>query len=200
MHELNRHQANEIARWFLLQDAIQKEAEYDKLFPGAGFRFPTPSFFLDTIEACVRLIYRTTRQSLSLAENYTEEQWYEELLEARAFAVRHGMKDEWAREYLIPQNGTRYVVASANKYGDLITAVGARHGSPAMNLQLNAIREEKLIDLDNKGKAIQGFIDQWDVFMTREEAWEVAIRSGQLNLRRLQGTPNRKELFSEDVW
>lgn len=94
----------------------------------------------------------------------------------------------------------RFVVCAACRYGDLIIA-GARHFSPAMCSQLDRIREDRLIEADAMGKAEQGFIDQYDVFMSREEAYEVALAAGQLNTRRSKsGNPNGKTLFSEDLY
>ncbi|GAB1720891.1 MAG: hypothetical protein NTAFB09_26220 [Nitrosospira sp.] len=43
----------------------------------------------------------------------------------------------------------------------------------------------------------QGFIDQWGVFMTREEAWKVAEAAGQIKYR-VGG--DGKELFSENLY
>ena len=94
----------------------------------------------------------------------------------------------------------RFVVCAACKYGDLIIA-GARHFSPAMRSQLDRIRQDRLIDDDNLGRAQQGFIDQWDVFMSREEAYQVALAAGQLNTRRSKSSnPGSTTLFSEDLY
>lgn len=94
----------------------------------------------------------------------------------------------------------RFVVCAACKYGDLILC-GARHFSPAMCSQLDKIREDGLIEMDNLGRAEQGFVDQYDVFMSREEAYEVALAAGQLNTRRSKSSnPGSKTLFSEDLY
>lgn len=95
---------------------------------------------------------------------------------------------------------SRFVVCAACKYGDLILC-GARHFSPAMCSQIDKIREERLIELDKLGRAEQGFVDQYDVFMSREEAYEVALAAGQLNTRRSKSSnPGSKTLFSEDLY
>lgn len=197
---MNLYHANSICRWYMAQYVKDKEEKYNKYFPGSDFRFPAPAFFLTSLEHCVEFIERiSTRLSCSVT-NLSGEAYFAVLMDiAEKNARRDGMTDEWEREYVNGAAKCRYVVASACRYGDLITAVGARHFSPAMCAQLNAIREEKLIDLDNKGKAEQGFIDQFDVFMTREEAWEVAITSGQLNAKRYKGN-SFGSLHSEDVW
>ena len=45
----------------------------------------------------------------------------------------------------------------------------------------------------------QGFIDQYGVFMTREEALKVATEAGQINVRRWKTSPAHL-LFSEDLY
>lgn len=44
----------------------------------------------------------------------------------------------------------------------------------------------------------QGFVDQWGIFMSREEAFEVATAAGQIIKK--TGNPNSKQLFSEDIY
>lgn len=197
---MNLYEANSLCRWYMAQYVKQKEAKYAELFPDADFRFPTPSFFLVNLEQCVEFIENFTSPIPCTVTNLYGDEYYTVLLQlAKARAIESGMPENWEREYVNSAVNNRVVVASACRYGDLITAVGSRHFSPAMVKQLDAIREEKLIDLDNKGKAEQGFICQHDVFMTREEAWEVAIASGQLNLRRYKGS-SFGSLHSEDLW
>lgn len=43
----------------------------------------------------------------------------------------------------------------------------------------------------------QGFVDQRGVFLTREEAWQVAFNAGQI-IRRVGG--DGKRLFSENLY
>ena len=101
----------------------------------------------------------------------------------------------WQQQNDLP----RYVVTAANRYGDILI-VGARHFSSAMRSQLDAIRAAGGVDLVVKGTEEQGFIDQWDVFMTREEAFLVAQYAGQINTRRPKsGNELTRELFSEDI-
>ena len=50
----------------------------------------------------------------------------------------------------------------------------------------------------HSGEWEQGFVDQWGVFMDRKEALEVAIQSGQLNMKYKCG--NQFILFSEDLY
>lgn len=89
----------------------------------------------------------------------------------------------------------RFVVCAANRYGTVIIA-SARHHDPLMNAQIKAFRAAGLIP-EKKGE--QGFIDQWGVFMDRFEALGVAIRAGQLNVRRKKSPPEDR-LFSEDLY
>ena len=94
----------------------------------------------------------------------------------------------------------RFVVCAACRYGDLIIA-GARHFDLVMQSQINYIREERLFDFEVAGKAEQGFIDQFGVFMDREEAYKIALAGGQLNTRRLKsGNQGSTDLFSEDIY
>lgn len=94
----------------------------------------------------------------------------------------------------------RFVVCAACRYGDLIIC-GARHFDKVMHSQLKQLREDKLFEFESAGRADQGFIDQYGVFMTREEAFIVARDAGQLNVRRSK-TPHEgsTELFSEDLY
>lgn len=94
----------------------------------------------------------------------------------------------------------RFVVCAACRYGELIVC-GARHFDKVMHSQLRQMREDKLFAFEVAGRAEQGFIDQYGVFMTREEAFEVAKAAGQLNVRRLKTPhPDSTELFSEDLY
>lgn len=87
----------------------------------------------------------------------------------------------------------RRVVCAANRYGDLIIT-GARHFDKVMLSQLNAVRDRSAL-----GKATLGFIDQFGVFMDREEALTVAVAAGQLNTGYPKTEP-RTALFSEDLY
>lgn len=97
-----------------------------------------------------------------------------------------------------PAVPVRVVVCAACKYGDLIVC-GARHYDKVMVSQLKAIPEDDEVRLMNRGEVIQGFIDQWGVFMNREEALVVAKAAGQINYRRPKTSPE-DELFSEDLY
>jgi hypothetical protein len=90
----------------------------------------------------------------------------------------------------VPDGGIeRRVIAAACKY-EKFMVVGARHFSPAMHSQLCA-----MVESISNGPHTQGFIDQWDNFMTREDAVVVGKASGQLP-RDYSG----EIVFSEDFW
>lgn len=76
-----------------------------------------------------------------------------------------------------------------------VVIVGPRHFDPVMQAQI-----ERCTLIPNSGRSMeeQGFIDQWGVFMSREEALIVAYNAGQLG-RRPKGRPFNK-LFSEDLY
>lgn len=77
-----------------------------------------------------------------------------------------------------------------------ITFVGVRHFDMLMNSQ---IRNCTFVGLFNKGEYEQGFVDQYGVYMSREEAYVVARDAGQLNYRRPYSSSGER-LHSEDVW
>lgn len=63
--------------------------------------------------------------------------------------------------------------------------VGNRHFCPIMCMQIN------LLGLDDRQHDIrfdQGFVDQWGIYMSRQEAWDVAKARGQI-----------KQVFQEGV-
>lgn len=68
--------------------------------------------------------------------------------------------------------------------------IGNRHFCPLMRMQIDALQ------LDYHKHDIsydQGFVDQWGIYMSREEAFLVAKERGQIREVYLEGT-----LFSED--
>lgn len=85
----------------------------------------------------------------------------------------------------------RYVVCAANRLDDGTIICGARHWDKIMRAV--AIK----IGWDDCRLAEQGFIDQWQNFMTREEACYVAVTNGQIKKEDLleEGT-----LYSEDLY
>lgn len=98
----------------------------------------------------------------------------------------------WVDARVIP--GDRRVVCAAVKSGGL-TACSARHFDPIMRSQMLCM--DNSMAIWKCASAVQGFIDQYGVFMTREEAWEVADAAGQI-IRRVGGDEGR--LFSENLY
>lgn len=77
----------------------------------------------------------------------------------------------------------RRVVCAANRYGDgpdALVVCSARHNDHRMNNTLSHLKEDKLFDFEEAGRATQGFIDQFGVFMDRTEAWHVAVAANQI--------------------
>lgn len=70
-----------------------------------------------------------------------------------------------------------HIVCAAIRVGDQII-VGARHYDEVMIAQLRARKE--LNDTSNWRTAEQGFIDQHCNFLSREAAWAVAWKYGQI--------------------
>ncbi|SAF87642.1 Uncharacterised protein [Enterobacter ludwigii] len=92
----------------------------------------------------------------------------------------------------------RRVVCAANRYsctlGGVVVFVGVRHFCPLMRQNMQSWHDV-LIRATEK----QGFVDQFGVFMDREEALKVARDAGQLNISRIKTWPD-DELFSEDLY
>lgn len=79
-----------------------------------------------------------------------------------------------------------YIVCAAIRADDGEILVGIRHYSPDMvNQMLNHING---IKFQNRKGDDQGFVDQFGNYLTRKEAWEIAMNNGQI----------RHELLSED--
>ena len=83
----------------------------------------------------------------------------------------------------------RRVVCSANLFPDGTIILGVRHWDPFMRKQAKALGIKG-------GKEEQGFIDQWGVFMAREEAWIVAEAADQIIYR---GNWGNGILYSENL-
>lgn len=89
----------------------------------------------------------------------------------------------------------RKVVAAANWYNGYIL-VGARHWDALMQMQANAVGGGKLLRDWAEGEEIQGFVDQYRNFLTREEAAKIAIEAGQIEKLKFCND----QLFSEDLY
>ena len=90
---------------------------------------------------------------------------------------------------------TRLVVCAANKYGDDVFT-GIRHFCPIM---VQNMSHHWIPTLRETYGEIQGFVDQYGVFMDRFEALTVATEAGQINRYREKTIPIDR-LFSEDLY
>ena len=88
---------------------------------------------------------------------------------------------------------SRHVVAAANRYGPH-SFIGVRHFCPLMAFNMASYLIDKLrIEFGEE----QGFVDQRGVFMTREEAHDVALLNNQIKYR-VGG--DEHSLFSENLY
>ena len=87
----------------------------------------------------------------------------------------------------------RVVVCAAIRRKDGKIVCGARHFDAAMRGQFlrGGKRPKKWFSAE------QGFIDQWCVFMDRQEAWKVAEAAGQIKYGR---DYSKGTLYSEDLY
>lgn len=86
------------------------------------------------------------------------------------------------------------IVTAANKMPDGTVIVGVRHWDSLMHRCA-----EKMDDMEagSKAREIQGFVDRMGVFHTREEAWKIAYKAGQI-IRRCGN--DGKRLWSENLY
>jgi len=86
----------------------------------------------------------------------------------------------------------RKVICSALQAYDGSILLGIRHYSKDMHDQIEARKDgEKFYWLHDKS---QGFVDQHGIYMTREEAYLVAVEASQIPEREV------KLLYSEDLY
>ncbi len=97
----------------------------------------------------------------------------------------------WAEGKRVPKpdHPIRMVVCAANRIfcyhdagqtGDFHLVLGPRHFSPTMHLHIAAMVAAGCGTREGWRSSEQGFIDQHGQFMTREEAWTVAVAAGQV--------------------
>ena len=87
------------------------------------------------------------------------------------------------------------IVCAAIRYEDGFLLIGARHFDLIMHATLAKIKaEDSTWAYQN---AVQGFIDQFGKFYTREEAYIVAKEMGQYNP---WGSHHPGVLYSEDLY
>ncbi|WKL60380.1 hypothetical protein QZN18_20560 [Klebsiella variicola] len=100
---------------------------------------------------------------------------------------------------MVSEKITRRVVCAANQYESKIGSkpmvfIGVRHYCPIMRHSIS-----QLLSVIDRATEVQGFVDQFGVFMDRKEALKVAKEAGQLNVARIKTWPD-DELFSEDLY
>jgi len=99
----------------------------------------------------------------------------------------------------------RRVVCTANLQKNGTILLGARHWDALMHATAAGMtqtwsKEEIQSFID---KEVQGFIDQFGVFMDRAEAWQVALAAGQIRyIESWNYIPSRDryELYSENLY
>lgn len=106
-----------------------------------------------------------------------------------------GIPDAATRPYV------RRVVCAANFHknsGSIF--LGARHGDELMRDKVNnwCWRSGRIFPSDDD--RTQGFIDQHGIFMTRTEAWQVALAAGQIRYRCGGDDANGGTLYSENLY
>ena len=90
-------------------------------------------------------------------------------------------------------NMTRKIAQAACNYGGYIVT-GTRHYCPIMTMQIDAIGHGALVEYaGGRDNIVQGFTDQYGIFLTRSEAYIIARDAGQLLPRHDYG----ETLFSE---
>ena len=104
------------------------------------------------------------------------------------------MSDYWKDNGIKkPQQVVVCAAVFDEKSGTLI--LGARHWDKVMHNHYEALPEA---DRPRAPRMLQGFIDQFGVFLTREDALQIARASGQLLNPEFERC--HKKLFSEDLY
>lgn len=92
------------------------------------------------------------------------------------------------------KRGLHNIVAAANKLtfedGTSTVVCGVRHWDMLMHGAVNRFGDAPVIVSE-----VQGFVDNTGTFLSREEAREVAIAAGQVDVDKIS-----RKLFSEDLW
>lgn len=106
-------------------------------------------------------------------------------------AAAHQLED--VIQALSYKPGKQRIVCAAIKFPDGTIILGARHWDPPMRKTYNALGMSR----DTSGLEQQGFVDQYQNFLTREEAWIIAYNAGQI-VRRCGGDDGC--LYSENLY
>lgn len=93
----------------------------------------------------------------------------------------------------------RRVVCAAIRAADGSVLIGTRHYAPDMHVQIDARRDG--YKFKHRHDEDQGFIDQRHVYMTREEAYRVALAAGQIRYPSACGEGlDGPKLYSEGLY
>lgn len=86
-----------------------------------------------------------------------------------------------------------WIVAAAQRHNETKEIIcGPRHFSPIMRSQMSADGGPA-----KWGNSEGGFVDQFDQFYTREQAYKIAKHNGQIRFR---CGGDKGKLFSENLW
>ena len=108
--------------------------------------------------------------------------------------------DQFLNGWAPPEHVQRRIVCAAVKYGegkDALVVCAPRHHDPRMNHTLGKLREDKLFDFEVAGRAEQGFVDQFGLFLNRTEAWHIAVAANQITDRCPKDRWDDETLYSE---
>lgn len=110
----------------------------------------------------------------------------------------------WPFDLSLDIPSPQWIVCAANRYGShpeaAWVALGARHHDRRMD---ETIERFELLSNEHGGhlgKAEQGFIDQYGNFLTRQEAWHIALENGQIRRRVGGDDANGGTLYSENLY
>lgn len=87
------------------------------------------------------------------------------------------------------------VVCAAIRHPDGRLICSPRHFDTTTHAVLDHL--EKTEDIRTWGQADQGFVDQYGIYLTREEAWVIALRQNQI-IHRVGGDEGC--LYSENLY
>lgn len=88
------------------------------------------------------------------------------------------------------------IVCAANRNKDGVIILGVRHWDSNMRNHAKLVCGEYI----HGSEWEQGFIDQHSTFYTREEAWIIAFKAGQVIRRCGSDDINGGHLFSENLY
>lgn len=88
------------------------------------------------------------------------------------------------------------IVCAAILTSDGTIFTGIRHYSPDMLMQMELAGYTGA----KSAGAVQGFVDQWFNFLTREQAFDIAVKQGQYNPNDNDVSKHYGKLFSEDLY